>query len=250
MNIQFGTGVLFLLPNAGNLATNPTPYKLGALQSAQLDFKSTLKKMWGQEQFPLAHARGQIEVTCKAKLKSFDPGMINQLYFGQTATVGETIAAVDEAGTVPSSTPWQVTVANGATFVTDYGVRYAATGAQLTKVASSPTAGEYSVGAGGVYTFNTGDAGQGVLTSYTYTTTTVGTTKLALTNQLMGYAPEFRALLSNTFRNKRFAVELYNCTMGGLSIPTKQDDFWEMDIDFEASTDDTDTLGAIYADNF
>lgn len=248
MNIQFGTGALFGLPNSGDTAADPTPYLLGALQSAQVDFKSTLKKLFGQNQFPLAKARGQIEVTCKAKIKAFDPGMLNQLYFGQTQTVGQTIAAIDEVHAIPS-TPFQVTVTNGADFVTDYGVRNASTGAQLTKVASAPATGQYSVAAGGVYTFAAADTGISVKISYTYTSTTAGTSTIVIANQLMGYAPEFRALLSNTFRGKRFAIELYNCTMGGLSIPTKQDDFWEADIDFEACTDSSDTLGAIYADN-
>ena len=247
MIIQFGTGVLFLLPNAGNLAANPTPYKLGALQSVQVDFKSSLKKLFGQKQFALAKARGTIDVSVKAKLKSQDVGFINQLYFGQTASVGKTQISDDEAGTI-ASTPFQITVAQSAHFVTDYGVRSALTGAQLTKVASGPTTGEYSVAAG-VYTFAAADTGLGVLISYSYTSTAAGSTTVALTNQLMGYAPEFRSFLYNTFRGKYFGLELYNCTCGNFSIPTKQEDFWETDIDFDACTDASDTLGQLYADN-
>ncbi len=249
MNIQFGTGVLFMLPNAGNLATNPTPYKLGALQSVQVDFKSSLKKMYGQKQFPLAKARGTIDVSAKAKLKSLDVGFINQLYFGQTAAVGKTIIADDESHPIPATGPFTVTVTNSTTAVTDYGVRYSSTGAQLMKVASGPTTGQYSYAAG-VYTFAAADEGMGVLISYSYTSTAAGSSTIVLANQLMGYAPEFRAFLYNTFRGKYFGMELYDCTVGNFSIPTKQEDFWEVDIDFDACTDASDTLGQIYADNY
>ena len=70
------------------------------------------------------------------------------------------------------------------------------------------------------------DAGTGVLISYTYTSNLATYTTITLTNQLMGYAPEFRMFLFNNFRNKYFGLELYSCTMGSISIPTKQEDFW------------------------
>jgi hypothetical protein len=34
--------------------------------------------------------------------------------------------------------------------------------------------------------------------------------------------------------------------LGSLSIPSKQEDFWILDIDFDASTDATDTLGPAF----
>jgi len=43
----------------------------------------------------------------------------------------------------------------------------------LTKAASAPAAGQYSVAAG-VYTFNSADANKAVLISYTYTITGTG----------------------------------------------------------------------------
>lgn len=118
MNIQFGSGVLFGLPNAGNLAPNPTPYKFGILQEASVEFKGDLKKLYGQSQFPVAKARGKIDVSCKAKIAAYDPNMLNQLYFGQAQASGITAMAVDEVGAVPG-TPFSVTVAHSATFVTD-----------------------------------------------------------------------------------------------------------------------------------
>jgi hypothetical protein len=245
MNIQFGTGVLFGLPNAGNLATNPTPFKFPVLQEASVEFKADLKKLFGTSQFPVAKARGKIDVTCKAKTAAFDPNFLNQLYFGQAAAAGVTAMAVDEAGTIPT-TPYQITVAHSVNFVTDYGVIDTATGKQLTKVASGPTTGQYSVAAG-VYTFAVADTTKTVKISYSYTDSTSGET-ITLANQLMGFAPEFRAFLFSNFRTKRLGIELYSCTMGQMTIPTKQEDFWMADLTFDAGVDATDTLGQIYAD--
>lgn len=252
MNIQFGTGVLFGLPNAGNTAANPTPYKFGVLQEASVEFKGDLKKLFGTSQFPVVKARGKIEVNCKAKIASFDPNMLNQLYFGQISTPGKTILAVDEVETIAgvgSPVVYQVTAAN--TVVTDYGVIYKtgpSAGQQLTKVSGPPSAGQYSQ-SGTTYTFNAADVGLVVKISYTYTDNTHGST-ITLTNQLMGYAPEFRAFLQGSFRNKYLGIELYSCTLGQLSVPTKQEDFWMSDITFDAGVDASDSLGAIYGDLF
>lgn len=261
MIIEFGTGVLFGLPNAGNTAANPTPYKFGVLQEASVEFKGDLKKLYGTSQFPVAKARGKIEVNCKAKIASFDPGMLNQLYWGQTLTPGMTIMAVDEAGTITGVgspvTSGSVTVQHAqggsplvAVFVTDYGVIDTSTGKQLTKVTGTPTTGQYSVNTStGVYTFATADVGKAVKISYTYTDSTRGGT-VALNNQLMGFAPEFRAFLQGSFRSKFLGIELNSCTMGQMSVPTKQEDFWMSDITFDAGVDASDTLGAIYGDLF
>lgn len=243
--IEFGTGVLFGIPTAGNLPTNPTPFKFGILQEVSVDFKADLKKLYSTSQFPVAKARGKIEVALKGKFASYDPNMLNQLYFAQAATTGINILAVDEANTIPG-TPYQVTVTHSANFVTNYGVVYAATGQQLIEVASSPTTGEYSV-ASGVYTFAAADTTLGVLISYTYSSASEGTT-ITLSNQLMGYAPELKVLLFNNFRTKNFALELNSVTLGSISIPTKQEDFWIADFDGDAGVDASNTLGKIYSD--
>lgn len=72
---------------------------------------------------------------------------------------------LDEAGTVPASSEYIVTTLQH--WLADVGVKYASSGASLTKVASAPAAGEYSV-ADGVYTFNAADASADVLISYSF----------------------------------------------------------------------------------
>ena len=71
---------------------------------------------------------------------------------------------------------------------------------------------------------------------------------IALANQFMGYAPQFQALLFNTFQNQLFGIQLNSCIIGTFSIPTKQEDFWISDLEFEASCDQAGNLGAMYAD--
>src|SRR5208283_697884 len=58
-------------------------------------------------------------------------------------------------------------------FDANLGVAYASSGLQLTPVASSPAAGQYSV-ASGVYTFSSADAGKAVLITYSYTQSVAG----------------------------------------------------------------------------
>ncbi|MGA3211996.1 MAG: hypothetical protein ABSD20_11880, partial [Terriglobales bacterium] len=143
-----------------------------------------------------------------------------------------------------------VIVNNAATAATDYGVQYGATGQQLTCItgADMPAQGEYyPVIAEGVYLFAPADASAVALISYTYTAGGRGAT-ITLSNQLMGYAPYFQALLYNNMRGKFFGLQLNSCIMGQLGIPTKQDDWWVLDVDFDAMVDASNTLGKIYAD--
>lgn len=245
MNLQFGSGVLICTPNFGNTAANPTPTMLGVLQEASVEFKGDLKKLIGQNQFAVATARGKIDVSGKGKAASLDPNALNQLYFGQTATTGGARPITNEKHTTGTTA-----VALQTTVTEDLGVINFDTGLNMVKVASAPAIGQYSFGlvsGTATYTFASGETASAVLLNYLYTTSTAGST-ITLTNQLMGYAPEFEMVLYNYFRTKLFMLKLNCCTMGMVSIPTKQEDFWVCDFDFNANCDATNTLGLIYAD--
>lgn len=74
-----------------------------------------------------------------------------------------------EAATVPAATAYTVTVAAPyGPWAADSGVVLVSSGAALTKVASAPAAGQYSVAAGGIYTFNAAQASAAVLISYSF----------------------------------------------------------------------------------
>jgi hypothetical protein len=257
LNPQFGSGVLYGIPNAGNLVANPTPMQFGILQEVQLQFKGDLKKLYGQLQMPIAKARGKVDVSGKGKIASLDPMFYAQLYFGQPTVTGVQRVVFNEAATASISTATAQVTANKDLGVIVTGGTGFSPGTQLTAIATgTPTTGQYNfapyVLAGltpADYVFAAADvtAGLTVQLSYQWPDTTHGTT-LTINNELMGFAPEFQALLYNNFRSNLFAVQLNSCVMGQLSIPTKQEDFWISDFDFDASADAAGVMGYIFAD--
>jgi hypothetical protein len=240
----FGTGNLFLMPVGGG-----APIQFGALQDVNVSFSGAKKELYGASAFPVDTARGKQKIDGKATFAQIDPALYNAVYFGQTLTVGEKIPTFNEAGTIPS-TPFQITVANSATFSIDLGVYFASSGIALTQVVSGPTTGQYSVNnATGVYTFAAADTGQAVVLNYLYTSASTGKT-LAVTNQLMGSIPVFQLVLANKTKGKSSSLKLYACTSSKLDFPFKLDDYMMSSLDFSVQDDGsgrifewTNTLG-------
>jgi hypothetical protein len=104
-------------------------------------------------------------------------------------------------------------------------------------------------GTGGSYAFNAADvtAGLTVALSYQWSDVDHGVT-LAIPSQLEGYAPQFTAVLYNNFKGQLFGIQLNACVLGGVSIPTKQEDFWIADFDFSCGRDASNNLGSIMSD--
>jgi hypothetical protein len=148
----FGPGIIIVTRTD---VANSTPINIGFAQEFSGDFSSSSKELYGQNQYPLDAARGQVKVSGKMKAAVISGLAWNTVFFGESMATGGIKWNPSEAGIVPASTPYQITVANGATFDQDLGVVDAATNIPLIKVASAPAAGQYSVGAAGVYTFNT-----------------------------------------------------------------------------------------------
>lgn len=234
----FGSGVLLATRNDVALAT---PIDFGALQDISLDFSFNTKELYGQNQFPLAVARGTGKITGKAKTGKISGRLFADLFFGETVSTGQAATAYHEAASIPA-TPYQVTVANGATFVTDQGVVSAVTGIPLAKVATAPTTGQYSVGAGGVYTFAAADTLLGVLISYTYTVAATGQS-FTINNHLLGTTPTFQVQLYAPFQGKQLNILLYKCASSKLSIPTKLEDYVIPELDFSAFANDAGVIG-------
>lgn len=231
----FGSGTLW-----GQVAGS-TPQRFGTLQDVQLDIDQTLKRLVGSNQFPVDLARGVGKITGKAKFGELNGALMASLYFNVATTVGQQSIAYAEAGTIPA-TPFQVTVTNGATFVRDLGVRYAATGLPLTLVASgTPTTGQYKVSNVGVYTFAAADTTLGVLIDYTYQPVTGGVS-MQFTNQLLGIAPTFSLSLLLPRGAQQGSIYLPNCLSNKLTLPTKLEDYLIPEFDFEAFADATGNL--------
>lgn len=229
---SFGSGVL--LGTRTDIA-NATPVNFGLVQEVQIDLQFTAKELYGQYQFPVAIARGQAKAGGKAKMAQVSGLAFNNLFFGASMNTGQLATAFGEAQSVPASTPFTVSVANAAVWQDDYGVVFAATGLPLTKVATTPAAGQYSAAAG-VYTFNAADAGKAVLVSYTYTVASAGQ-QLTLSNPLLGTTPTFQAQLYTSFQGKPVNVKLFNCVSAKLAFATRLEDFVIPELDFDIFAD-------------
>lgn len=247
--ISFGAGKLLCVPltdQTGTAVSNPTPVQLGVLQDVAVDLSFEMKMLYGEKQFPVAVGRGKGKLGFKAKIGRIDGKVLGSLFLGQTGAATQKAAVVDFAATIPT-TPFQVTITppSSGTFVADLGVYFVATGVQLTRVASSPATGQYSVNAGtGVYTFAAADTGLGVLINYEYTAA-AGGESFAMSNQLMGYAPQFSALLYAPYQGKKLVMKLNACISSKLSLPFKNDDFTVPDFDADAFADSAGNLGYI-----
>ncbi|MCI0466793.1 MAG: hypothetical protein L0Y57_07290, partial [Beijerinckiaceae bacterium] len=145
---SFGSGVLL---GTRTDVPNATPVNFGLVQEVTIEETATIKELTGQFQRPVAIARGTIKTHGKAKVARISGMAFANLFFGVPPLGGQLATMFAEAGAVPAATPFNFTVANAAAFVDDEGVLYATTGLPLTRVSSSPAAGQYSV-ASGVYT--------------------------------------------------------------------------------------------------
>lgn len=238
---SFGSGILYATP-AG---ANATPLQFGALQDVTADESRTVKTLYGQYQQPLAVGAGEIKATIKAKMGYINAAVWANIYYGVTPSTGTLSLANNEAHSVPASTPYTVTVTNSATWANDLGVQYAG-GAQLTQVASAPTAGQYSVAAG-VYTFAAADTGKSVVISYEYTQASVGST-VAVGTILQGVQPIITLDLYRGFNNTGERHRYWAAVCSKLSAPTKLADFAIHELDFECFTDSQGRFHNIYTD--
>jgi hypothetical protein len=251
--IEFGAGVLWgtpLLNPDGTVPTNPTPTKFGILQEVSLNVEFQTKELYGGQQFPAAIGRGQGKITASAKSAQIIGAQWAQLFFGKAYAGGMSMADYnDNTGQAIPAGPSTITITppGSGVFQADLGV-VGADGNPLTKVASAPTTGQYSVNvATGVYTFATADAGQTVFINYQYSLTAVNAPKAGnfiVTSDLMGYSPMFAVDLMLTYYGKQLTMHLYQVTSSKLALPAKMDDFLIPQFDMQAFADSQNRVAA------
>ncbi len=242
----FGSGILWGTPltdaNSNAIAV-PSPVQFGVLQDTSVDISFDTKMLYGQNQFPVAVGRGKGKIDCKAKFGKVNGQTFNSLFFGQTLTAGVLGAVYDTTGHVIPGTPFGVTptVPESGTWSDDLGVR-SSTGIQMTRVASGPATGQYSVSAG-VYTFASADTGATVFIDYKYTASSSVAQKSIIANLPMGYAPTFKSDLLIPYQGKKLILSLPKCISSKMAMATKQDDFVIPELDFSAFADDSGNVG-------
>jgi len=229
---SFGSGVLL---GTRTDVPNATPMNFGLVQEVTIEESATIKEIYGQYQYPLVGARGSIKTTGKAKVARISGLTLANLFYGVTPSAGQITTSFAEPATVPASSPYNVSPAHVSTFDTDQGAIYAATGLPLTKVASSPLAGQYSLSAG-AYTFSADDAGKSILITYTYSQAGSGH-KISVTNTLLGTTPTFQAVFYTVFQGQTVSLKLNNCISSKLSFQTKLEDFTMPEFEFSCFAD-------------
>lgn len=242
----FGAGFLYGTPvtdSTGAAVTNPTPSKFGVLQDVALDLSFEQKMLYGQNSFPVDVGRGKGKISLKAKAANIDSMAYNNLFFGQTRTVGLLTVRIDVTGTAIPSTPFTITptVPSSGTFSKDLGVT--ANGIAYQRVASAPASGQYMVNeASGLYTFAAADTGVIVFIDFEYTKATGGN-KITITNQPMGYTPSFIARVHFPYKGKQLTWVYNNCVSSKLSMGSKLDDYMIPEFDFDAFADANGVIG-------
>ncbi len=163
-------------------------------------------------------------------------------FYGMTLSAGQQ-ATRRRSRPIPT-TPYQVTVANSATFVADLGVIFAATGLPLKFVASGPTTGQYSVAAGAVPSPRR--IGKAVLITYTYTVSASGQ-QMTIGNPLIGVTPDFQlwyyTAVSQPGGAVSYNLQLYSRISDDLSTDFKLEDFMLPELSFSCFANAAGSIG-------
>lgn len=246
--INFGVGRNIAIPKYladGSAIANPKPVILGTMQDISVDMGVEMKKLYGGKRYPIAVGQGKGEIGVKAKYAEFSAAIYGSLFAGKQAVSAIKGADMDVVGAIPAGPAYTVTAApsNSGTFVEDLGVVLVATGAQMTRVASAPTAGQYAVSNVGVYTFAAADASKGILYSYEYSATSTTGQVFNITNDVMGPTPSFSMLLKQEFDGQALVLKLNKVVSTKQNLPFKSDDFAVYDFEAEAMADAAGNVG-------
>lgn len=258
----FGAGRARLIPAGGG-----QPVELGVVQNASVELKVDLKDLRGAFRYPIAVADGKGTAMGKVMFMQLWPTTLAAI-LGGTQSTGAPQAAINEAGVVPGSVAYTVTLANGATMsagseivtviVNGSPVFYQRTtaGGEASATVTSPTGGKYSITGAGVLTFLVGDASRVISTTYLYTpAVATQNAQVALTQVGMNTAPTFQLTLigigKNVYTNaaQQFIVQFNSCLAPSFKLDFKLDDFTGLDIDYQAFIDANGNLGSFFLVN-
>ena len=234
--LNFSLGQVALIP-AG---ANPTPVPVALLTDLSIDISYKEVEFRGNQQFPIEIALGEATIKGKAKNGNINGATLSALLQGSTTAAGLVAGVIGELQTIPG-TPWQLTVANGATYADDLGVLDLTANKWLTRVASAPATGQYSVNtATGLYTFAAADTAHNLSINYSYAIAGSGKTT-TLNNQLMGTTTNFAlaAFDSNTIGGltRYFGWKFPAVVVPKLAHALKPNAYTDQDIEFSVRQD-------------
>lgn len=237
----FGTGTLIATPlydASGTAIAVPSPVVFGILQDVTVDDSADMKELYGDKGYPVDIGRGKQKLMLKCKAAMINAELFNSVYFGQGIVAGSDNAVIDTVGSViptgagATSIEVNAVATGGASsiFAADLGVQ-APDGTPYTRVASSPTGGQYALttganGSGATYQFSDLDVGKTVFVNYQYSNA-AGTGKvMTIHNIPMGQVPVFSTqLMSNKRQGQTMWRKFLACTATKLTMDFKNDDF-------------------------
>jgi hypothetical protein len=177
MNLQFGSGVLYGIPNAGNLAANPTPQKFGILQEFSLRIQRRPEEAFRPESVSGGQGARQDRRHGKGKDRDARSESAQPALLRSGGSTGVQRIVPDESHAPSTSSRRRMHAAVAGTVVTDYGVINKDTGLNMEKIASgTPAVGQYKftpATTGGsptaaAWVFNASETASAVLLTYLY----------------------------------------------------------------------------------
>ncbi len=240
----FGPGVLYFTSVS---AANGTPYNIGAINELSVDFKSDVKELWGQKQFPLLVATGTKSVDVSIKAAKTSGSAINTFLLGGTFTIGTEYDITTTASTAIPGTPYQITPTppSSGTYNRDLGVINADTGQPLKLVTGTPATGQYAVSAG-VYTFAAADTADNVKISFAYSFTSgAAGQSLIIPNNDIGTTEVVTLDYKSTLYGATYFLRLFNVVMTGVKTSHKVSDFMMPEYSGKAFANASDQIGII-----
>lgn len=251
----FGAGVLFATPTYTSAGVaipvaQRSPVQFGIVQNVEIDDEAEVKELYGANQYPVDIGRGKSKLSIKCEQAQFSAQLFNTVYYGQTLTAGyNAVFAASQGTTIPTgagatSIAIAPTAPYGGTsvFVADLGVQDG-NGVPYTRVAASPTSGQYSL-TGSTYVFANQDAGSSVFINYQYSNATnpAGGDNLIVYNIPMGQVPVFSAQFFNSRKGQSIWRKFNACVATKLSMSFKNDDFSIPNFEMSAFADENNVV--------
>src|SRR5580693_1911960 len=239
----FGPGILILTRTD---VTPNTPINVGYVQEFSIEMSGTTKQLYGQNQFPLAAARGTVKATGKFKAATVSATAMNTAFYGMAGftstgtgiawTIGSTFTSNSTGGT------GSFQVGSSLTFDADLGVTGSTTSLPYYRVSTGNEVSgrSYSVTATAPGQYNFAD--QGANLKITYTSLTGAGQSLLVSNQSIGRTPTFQVDYYTNFNQptaKPFVVRLFSAIASKHAMMFKLEDFmipeWDFDLFANAS---------------
>jgi hypothetical protein len=225
----FGVGNIAAIPSGAN----PTPVIIATVKGVSIEFKATDVPLPGQYMVAQDRATTGLEITGSVQSADFSADMVSLVLPSTTTTAG-TILPTTHNSAVPT-TPYQITVTESATFDSELSVVDLTAAVKMTRVASTPAAGQYSVSAG-VFTFAAADTAHNISISYLYTSASTGKT-IEASNQLAGASTTYVLKAANNAAGKSSVIKLPAVRFNSLSLAFKNSDWSESNLGFSAVAD-------------